>query len=386
MATIRTAGEALTASLCGERFSVSYLVAGSEREALAMATDICFEQTVEFPEDLVPAGRIREDIVGRIERFEPVEPGLFRASISYAVETAQADLVQFLNVVYGNISIKPRIRVERLSLPECLLSNYPGPRYGREGLRALLWQPERPLSCTALKPMGLSPRELAEQAYQFALGGIDIIKDDHGLADQAFCPFEERVERCAEAVARANRETGLQSVYMPNVTGRMDRIQASARRAKALGAGALLLCPALTGIDALRLLAEDDTIGLPIMAHPSFGGTIVTSRENGMNHAVFYGTLMRLAGADATVYPNFGGRFSFTREECVAIARATKEPMGSIKPAFPAPGGGMTSDRVAEMLEAYGRDFILLIGAGLHRGGSDLAMNARRVLELFERT
>jgi len=95
---------------------------------------------------------------------------------------------------------------------------------------------------------------------------------------------------------------------------------------------------------------------------------------------------MRLAGAGATVYTNFGGRFSFTREECVAIARATKEPMGSIKPAFPAPGGGMTSDRVAEMLEAYGRDFILLIGAGLHRGGSDLAMNARRVLELFERT
>jgi hypothetical protein len=37
---------------------------------------------------------------------------------------------------------------------------------------------------TALKPMGSTTAELAKMAYDFAKGGIDIIKDDHGLADQ----------------------------------------------------------------------------------------------------------------------------------------------------------------------------------------------------------
>jgi ribulose-bisphosphate carboxylase large chain len=30
-------------------------------------------------------------------------------------------------------------------------------------------------------------------AHACALGGIDIIKDDHGLSDQPFCRYEERV-------------------------------------------------------------------------------------------------------------------------------------------------------------------------------------------------
>jgi len=396
----------LAASLSGERFLVSYLLSGDEDQARAMASDICFEQTVELPGDLVPPGLIADAIVGRIERFDEVErpkdversymaglePGaglspptrLFRASISFAIETAQSDIVQLLNVVYGNISIKPNRRVERLDLPESLLANFSGPRFGRLGLRELLGVPRRPLTSTALKPMGLSPEEIADQAYSFALGGIDIIKDDHGILDQIFCPFEERVGRCAEAVARANRETGLRSVYMANVTGRMDRIMDSARRAKELGAGALLICPALTGFDAVRLLAEDSTIGLPIMAHPSFGGVLATSKDSGIPHATLYGTLMRLSGADASVYPNFGGRFSFTKEECVGIARATGEHLGALKRAFPAPGGGMTPERTAEMLQVYGKDFILLVGAGLHRNGPDLTANARQLLRMLE--
>ena len=41
-------------NLSGKRFSVLYRVQGTEKEALARAMDIRIEQTVEFPEDLVP--------------------------------------------------------------------------------------------------------------------------------------------------------------------------------------------------------------------------------------------------------------------------------------------------------------------------------------------
>ena len=109
--------------------------------------------------------------------------------------------------------------------------------------------------------MGLSAVDLADLAYQLALGGVDIIKEDHGLTDQPFAPFAERVPRCAEAVARANRETGYRCLYAPNVTAPADRIVARARQAKDWGAGGIMVAPGLTGWDTLRMLAEDDTLG-----------------------------------------------------------------------------------------------------------------------------
>jgi ribulose-bisphosphate carboxylase large chain len=79
---------------------------------------------------------------------------------------------------------------------------------------------------------------------------------------------------------------------------------------------------------------------------------------------------MRLAGADLSVYPNYGGRFSFSREECWDVANALIGPLGDLEPAFPSPGGGMTLDRVEEIVEFYGNDVALLIGGDLHRGDS----------------
>ncbi|MFI5368152.1 MAG: RuBisCO large subunit C-terminal-like domain-containing protein [Spirochaetia bacterium] len=377
-------GEALPA-LSGARFRVRYLLSGDEPDARRKAEDICLEQTVEFPADLVPAGVVRDEIVGRLEAFGQVGPARYFADISFAVETAADDLVQLLNVVFGNISIKPGIRVEALTLPQEITTRFRGPRFGVGGLRQTLGIALRPLISTALKPMGLSPTALADQAYQFAAGGIDIVKDDHGLTDQSFCPFSERVARCAEAVARANTETGLKSIYVPNVTGPAGLLERRAEEARSAGAGGLLLCPGLMGIDALRFLAEHEDIRLPVLAHPSFTGSFVTAAESGISHAVLYGQLMRLAGADATVFPNYGGRFSFSREQCAGIAALCAEEMGGLRPILPAPGGGMTADRAGDMREVYGRDFILLIGAGLHRLGGDLRRNAAQFVELVGR-
>jgi ribulose-bisphosphate carboxylase large chain len=371
--------------LSGERFRVIYRLTGREDGALEKAREICFEQTVEFPEDLTPPGDIRERIVGCVEALQPQDANHFEAVISYAVETAGAELPQLLNVVFGNSSLKPGIRVERLELAEPLLKTFKGPRFGREGLRAWLKVPQRPPLCTALKPMGLPPPELANLAYQFARGGIDIIKDDHGLADQPFARFRERVERCAEAVARANRETGFHCIYVPNITAPIDGLLSNAQFAKSSGAGGLLISPALTGFDAMRQLADDGRLALPIMSHPALQGSFVVSPESGISHYALFGQIARLAGADATIYPNYGGRFSFSREECASIAAGTVVPMGHLQPIFPAPGGGMSLARVPEMLELYGRDVIFLIGGGLHNQSRELVANCIYFRDLVEK-
>jgi ribulose-bisphosphate carboxylase large chain len=366
----------------GQRFTVHYRLTGSKDEALDKARDICLEQTVEFPDDLVPNGDIRDHIVGRITAFEEIGTERHEVAISYALETAGAELTQLLNVIFGNISIKPGIRVERLELPEELLRNFKGPRFGREKLRSWLDVPDRPLLCTALKPMGLSPVDLASYAYQFALGGIDIIKDDHGLANQPFAPFRERVRYCVDAVERANHQTGRKCVYMPNISAPADQIIDRALFAKTAGARALLLAPGLVGFDTVRQIAEEDRIGLPIMSHPTLQGSFVTSPDSGISHYALFGQLARLAGADASIFPSWGGRFAFSRDECRSIAQGVCDPMGHLRISYCAPGGGMSLQRIPEMLEVYGSDVIFLVGGGLHRHGPDLVENSRYFLQL----
>jgi ribulose-bisphosphate carboxylase large chain len=371
-------------ALSGLRFSVIYRLMGDEKEAYARARDICIEQTVEFPEELIPEGDIRDHLLGRIEQFEPAKGGIYTARISYPVELTAFNLLQFLNVVFGNISIKPGIRVERLELPEPFLQSFRGPRFGKAGLRALLGVPSRPLLCTAIKPMGLSVKALAQMAYEFALGGIDLIKDDHGINDQPFSPFADRVQAVVESVGRANQETGERCLYLPTILGPMERVHTLARQAKQFGAGGLLILPGLLGLDTMRMLADDDDLSLPIMSHPTFYGTYAVGETIGFSHFVLYGQLMRLAGGDCSIYTSFGGRFSFTREECDQIVAGCNVEMGAIRPIFPTPGGGMTLERIPELLELYGQDVVFLIGGGLHRG-ADLVETCRGFRRLVER-
>lgn len=377
--------DALTYGFLGERFVASYRLTGNEAEARAKAEDICLEQTVELPDALVPQNYIREQVLGRIEDFAALAEDAFLARISFAVEIVANELPQLLNVLFGNISLKPGIRLERFELPDGMAQKFLGPRFGRAGLRERLKVPERPLLCTALKPMGLLSRELAELAYQFALGGIDIIKDDHGLAEQHTAEFNERVERCAEAVARANQETGGNSIYAPSITAPAGYEYGAAQEAKDKGAGAVLICPGIVGLGVMQALSAIPEFELPILSHPAFQGSFVTSPDCGISHFCLFGQLNRVAGADAAIFPNVGGRFAFRTEDCKAIVDGCGVEMGRLAPIFPTPAGGMSLERVPEMREMYGRDMILLIGAGLRSHSPDIVANCRYFRELVEK-
>ena len=371
-----------TLELSGERFTAVYQLGGAANaaEARARARDICLEQTVEFPEALIPNAAIHEQIVGELAALEPLGGGRWEAVIRYPVEAAGRELTQLVNCLFGNVSIKPGVRLMGFDLPPGLARHYRGPRFGQDGLRALLGVAGRPLLCTAIKPMGLGPRELADLAYRLALGGVDLIKDDHGLADQPFCPFEERAARCAEAVARANRETGGHTRYCPNVTAPAAEIARRARQARDHGAGGLLVCPGLVGLDAMRALADDDSLALPILAHPAFQGSFTLNPDGGLSHGVLYGLLNRLAGADAAIFPSYGGRFAFSPDDCRGIRHAATAPLGGLRSLFPVPAGGMSLARVPELVRFYGPDCCLLIGGDLHAAGPDLTANCRALL------
>jgi ribulose-bisphosphate carboxylase large chain len=145
-----------------------------------------------------------------------------------------------------------------------------------------------------------------------------------------------------------------------------------------------MVAPGLAGWDTLRLLAEDDDLALPVLCHPAWLGTFAVSRESGIAHGLLYGQLPRLAGADATIFVNHGGRFSFSPADCRAIVEASGEPMGPLKSIFPVPAGGMTLDRLPEMFGFYGREAVFLIAGGLYAQGPDLIENCRQFRRMVE--
>ncbi|GAB4472249.1 MAG: 5-methylthioribulose-1-phosphate isomerase [Anaerolineae bacterium] len=375
----------ISVSVSGERFSVTYhVLAADEQEAHERALGISLEQSVELPLSLVPPGDMRDHVIGLVDSLRPLGPGRYEAVITYAVEITGFEYLQFLNVLFGNTSMQTGIRVMRFDLPPSLLAAFKGARFGTAGLRRLLGAPARPLLGTAIKPVGFPPQELADAAYRFALGGLDVIKEDHGLIDQPFASFRERVARCAEAVRKANAETGGRSLYAPNVTGPIDQVLERAHYAKQVGATALEIMPGLAGFDAVRALAADDELGLPILSHPAMLGTFTISPDQGIALQVIMGQMPRLAGADATIYTTFGGRFPTRREDVSRLLEAIREPLGSLKPILPMPGGGMTVEAVPDILAFYGRDVILLISGGLYSIGPDLVDNCRRFREAVE--
>ncbi len=364
----------------GTRFQVTYHVRGTESEARAKAKLICIDQTVEAPEEILPAGTIRDEILGRIEAFRSLGTDRHEAVISFPSELLTHDCSQLLNVVFGISSLKRGVRVAEIALPEHVLRQWSGPRFGRIGLRVLVDVPDRPLVCGVLKPLGLSPTALADLAYRFALGGLDLVKDDQSLGDQPFCPFRERVQRCAEAVARANRETGRKCLYVPHVSGPWETMHERCLIAEKAGAGGLLICPGLTGYDGLRLIAQDDGIGLPILSHPALLGTYYVDPESGIAPWVLFGQLPRLAGADVSIYPTFGLEFPITREDCGRIAAATAVPWGPLKPIFPTAAGRMGFDRIKDMCDLYGNDVLFILGSRVQRDAGGLVNACRRFL------
>jgi ribulose-bisphosphate carboxylase large chain len=368
------------------RFHVHYRITPDDpRPVEAHAKDICIEQTVEIPPDAVPQKHWDNGIVGVVESIteRPGEPPSFDVWISYRTDIANDAIPNLLNVLFGNTSMRRGVKITDVRFTPEQMKAFGGPRIGIDGLRRMLKAPKRPLATTAVKPLGLSIKELAALVGGFARGGLDIVKDDHGLIDQHFHPFTERVSRIMEAVRAANDKTGGVTQYYPMVAGTFDKIEAQFAHAAKEGCKGVLVPPFLIGPDTGFRLAR--TYDLIVMSHPTMTGTHFHDPRHGMTPAVLLGTLFRLFGADISVFPNMGGRFTFSREECLDLASALRDPLGELKPAFPAPAGGMTIEKVGDMIATYGDDTALLIGGALLKHAPDPEVSARAFVTAVEK-
>jgi len=357
--------------------TATYRLHGSEQDAEARAEQLRLEQTVELPGAAVPEGFVAEEIVPEIVSVAREGEDAHRIVLRFGAGTIGDDTEQLLNVLFGNSSLQPDLSLVDLEVPPGLGTVFGGPRFGIAGLREMAGITDRPLTCTALKPVGLDPQQLGGLCETFAAAGIDVIKDDHGLGDHHFCRFEQRLDACLAAIERAAQRTGRTALYAPSLAGPPSKIERHLARCRDHGVRALLIAPMLAGPSLMHQLVESPA-GMAVIAHPALAGAARIEPH------VLLGTLFRLFGADASIFPHAGGRFAYDSKGCAAIARALRDPLGSVRPAMPVPAGGMSVERAEEVVRFYGRDAMLLIGGSLYLAGARLADRSRQFVEAVE--
>lgn len=279
-----------------------------------------------------------------------------------------------LSIVAGNLfgsSALQNVRLVDLQLPREAVALFKGPKFGIEEIRKMIGTVEdrRPHLGTIIKPkVGLSPKETAIVAYEAAIGGVDFIKDDETLTNQKFCPLAERVSSVMEALDKVKSETGRTVLYSPDISTETYRLLDLAQVAIDHGANALMVDVIPCGFSAVRLLAEDPSIKVPIHVHRCMHAAMTRNSKHGISMMVI-AKLVRLAGGDqlhtGTAAGKMGGKEKKV-EELIAMNGFLRGDFCNLKTTFPVASGGVHPTVVPINVLTLGKDIVIQAGGGIH--------------------
>jgi 2,3-diketo-5-methylthiopentyl-1-phosphate enolase len=308
--------------------------------------------------------RLCSKVIGYYEI--PAPKGTKKAVVQLGFPTAaweeNVNVPMLLLSIAGNCFAFPtKLRMLDVYIPEAIAAKFKGPKFGIEGLRQHLGIEKRPLCLQIIKPkMGMTPQETADQVYQSALGGADLVKDDEMCSELANCRFDDRLEAVLKALAKAERETGQKTLYMVSITDEVDRVVEKARRAVKAGATGLLLAYT-AGLSTLRVLAEDPDINAPILLHVSH----MLSQLPTINFPVL-SKLCRLCGADMMLTPSLWSSIPVASvEESLRVSQILHAPFYHIRRTWPMPAAGMYPGLLPVLVQENGSDIIIPAGGGM---------------------
>lgn len=325
-------------------------------------------------------GTVTTDIQRRLAakafQFEEKGKGIGLIKIAFPVDLFDLErggIPNIMSMIAGNLfglSALKNVRLLDAEFPKSVLSHFPGPKFGLEGVRELAGtkKTRRPHLGTIIKPkVGLNPSQTAEVAYEAAVGGVDLIKDDETLVSQSFCPLEERLSKVMEKMDLVKEETGRTVFYALNITGNLNRLFEFADYAVENGANMIMLDILLSGLAVLQQLAEDPSMRLPIHCHRTFHAAFTKNPLHGVHMRVI-ARLTRLAGGDQLHSGTAAGKMGLPKE--TAEAKESNEVLlqkwGNIKTVFPVASGGIHPTLVPKNIEILGKDLVINAGGGIH--------------------
>ena len=325
---------------------------------------------------------------GSVEDLVELPDGGYLTRICFPHEIFEkGNIPQYLSVIAGNLFGLGKLEAVRLldiDLPENLCGC--GPKFGIDGVRKIVGTEVscRPHIGTIIKPkVGLNPKDTAQVAYEAALGGLDLIKDDETLTNQSFCPLFERLEAVMDALDRAKDETGKQVLYAVNVTTGGDKIVELAHKAVSAGANMLMVDVLTAGFSAIQALAEDSAINVPIHVHRTMHGALTRNPHHGIAMRPI-AKLVRSAGGDQLHTGSVSGKMGSKAGEVIADNMEITKQLSYLKPVFPVSSGGLHPGKVAAEISKLGTDIILQAGGGIHGHPEGTTAGTRAMLQAAE--
>jgi ribulose-bisphosphate carboxylase large chain len=132
----------------------------------------------------------------------------YEADISYSPDSAGDEVIQLINVIFGNSSIQQNIRVVGFDPGREIRKRFAGPRFGIEGVRARSGRSRVGLISPVIKPQGSSVAAARRHRPVARLAVPTSSRMTMGSPTSAMAPFGERVKAVSAAVAEANAKSG----------------------------------------------------------------------------------------------------------------------------------------------------------------------------------
>jgi len=140
------------------------------------------------------------------------------------ITDGRAMIVSFLTLCIGNNQGMGDVEYAKMHdffVPPAYLQLFDGPLRNIADLWRVLGRPLEDggmIVGTIIKPkLGLRPELFANACYQFWLGG-DFVKNDEPQGNQVFAPYRETMRLVADAMDRAQDETGEAKLFSANIT------------------------------------------------------------------------------------------------------------------------------------------------------------------------
>ena len=253
---------------------------------------------------------------------------------------------------------------------------------------------------TIIKPkLGLRPEPFAKAAYDFWLGG-DFIKNDEPQGNQPFAPFKETITLTADALKRAQDETGEAKLFSANITAD-DHDEMLARGEFVLNAFkensrhvAFLVDGYVAGPAAVTTARKyfPETY---LHYHRAGHGAVTSPQSKRGYTSLVLCKLARLLGASGihTGTMGFGkmegepaDRLSaYMLEQDIASGPYFEQPWLGMKPTTPIISGGMNAVRAFGFFENLGHgNVIMTAGGGCYGHLDGPAEGARSLRQAYE--
>lgn len=326
-----------------------------------------------------------------------------RISVAYPDALFEhGNMAQVLSCIAGNImgmKAVERIRLLDCEWPESLASSFPGPQYGSAVREEIFGVDDRPITASVPKPkVGLSTDQHAQIGYDIWTGGVDLLKDDENLTDQAFNPFEERLTESLAMRDRAEEETGETKSYLVNVTApgteMLERVDLAAEH----GCEYVMVDVVTAGWSSVQQVRERAAdLGLAIHAHRAMHAAFDRVPEHGVSMRVL-AQVARLAGVDQ-LHTGTAGLGKLENEDTAGINEWLASDLHGLSDVLPVASGGLHPGLVPDLLDALGTNIAVQVGGGIHghpegshagakafRAAIDAAVDGRELEDAAEET